>query len=550
MILKALCDLYDVLGDRVAPFGYQTVAVSYALTLGKNLSILDFGKKDRKHLVVPWQDVRTSGVKAYFLCDNAKYFIQEGKNFDEAKKLHLDLLDGSGDKDAKLVCDFFKTWDFDTSRIAGWNDKMTDGLIVFQNEEGKYIHESPTIKRIWDGHFVNIERGTGVCLVTGEKTQIESQHPNFSIAGGQASGAYIVNFNKSSFYSYGKEGGENATVSTAAISKYSEALGYLLRNNYIKETDKKTVVEFTNKTLIGDTTIVFWAADKDEGYAETFAMFENPPKKEERDETQERLIKDILTAVKIGKKLSFDRLDADKQFYILGLTPNAARLSIRFFLTNTFGKFIENLAGFWNTMEIVGFDPKPLKQILAETAVQGKFENISPLLAGRMLSSILTGGNLPMQIYTAILERIKAEPARDVNPTRAAIIKAYLIRNIKKEIGMSLDKNETDIAYRLGRLFAILESAQYKAMKNLNATIKDRYFSAAMTTPSNVFPTLVRMNANYDNPIYIDKEIGEIIDGISKLPPKLDIDGQGMFVLGYYHQRQENFNNAKEQNND
>jgi CRISPR-associated protein Csd1 len=354
-----------------------------------------------------------------------------------------------------------------------------------------------------------------------------------------------VNFNKNSFYSYDKEGGENATIGIGAVSKYSEALSHLLRTP-------------ANKTVINDTTMMFWAVDKDSRYAELFLMLENPPKKDEQDVRQARLIKDILSAVKAGRKLSLDEgLSEDKQFYILGLAPNAARLSIRFFLTGTFGSFVTNLANFWNAMEIEGFEPKPLKQVLAEIAIQRKFENIPPPLAGRVLSSILSGGRLPLQFYTAALERMRI-PLKDeekkyekeIYAARAAITKAYLIKNRNKEIGMGLNRNETDIGYRLGRLFATLQTAQYKAMGNLNATVADRFLAAAMTTPSNVFPTIFNMNAKYDNPVYIDREIGEIMDGIAKFPHKLDLDGQGMFVLGYYHQRQENFNKAKEHKND
>jgi CRISPR-associated protein Csd1 len=560
MILQALCEYYDACADDMPRFGWMESDASWGLVLGENTTLLDLrAGKEKKAVVVPQQETRTAGIAPYFLCDNAGYFfgrnkllgntakggkgdvISEDKKFEASKKLHLDLLGDSKDADAKLVCDFFNDWDFDFSRINGWTDAaLESGTIVFMNQAGEMIHESGAARQAWDNHLgLRSKTNPGICLVSGDKAEIARLHPNIKgvrDAGGM--GANIVNFNMPAFESFGKKQGGNSPVGETAAFKYGAALNKLLACD-------------SNKIYIGDATVAFWAVDKDGGYPEMFSMLMNPPKSDGLDTARTRLIKDILIAAKTGAKLPFDNLDAEKNFYILGLSPNAARISIRFFLKDSFGAFIKNLAKFWNAMEIDGFKPKPLKQILAETAVQKKFENTSPLLAGLTLQSVMTGGMLPEQLHAAILERVRAD--REINPNRAAVIKAYLTRNKKKEVSVALDKENKSQAYLLGRLFAALEKSQEynfwkKNNSKLNATIKDKFFSSAMTTPSSVFPTLVQMDAKYEK--YKERLKGEIADSISAFPLRLALEEQGMFVLGYYHQHQDFFNNTKENEND
>ena len=308
---------------------------------------------------------------------------------------------------------------------------------------------------------------------------------------------------------------------------------------------------------IGDTSIVFWT--ERESPIEGFMGIILNPSEDAGDMLNIRL---FLEAVRDGKKPA-DIGDQDVKFYILGLSPNAARISVRFWHVSTVGDILEKIGQHFKDLSIIKrFDSDPefpsLRQILRETAVRKDPKNIHPLLAGAIMRSILTGATYPQTLLTVILSRIRSEqsmkdergrPILNVNYLRAAIIKACLVRyyrinKISKEVGMSLDKESTNVAYRLGRLFAVLEKAQMDAAApaRLNTTIKDRFYGAASATPSTVFPQLLRLAQHHIQKAefgrHNDRMIEEIMQGVKEFPAHLGLDEQGMFAIAYYHQRQ------------
>jgi CRISPR-associated protein Csd1 len=571
MILQALCEYYDVLdaAGRAPKFGWTFGAAKYGLVLGGNLSLLDLsdGKK-KTEVIVPYGE-HDNSVSPLFIHDNASYFfgrskltndkksgkttgkkgdiVSEDKKFQASKELHLRLLQESNDPDARVVCKFFNEWNFDFSAISGWTDEVLEsGTIVFLNANHQFIHDNTAVKQVWNKHILQQFDGKKqVCLLSGNDETIARLHPQIKgVKDANSSGANIVNFNMPAFESYGKKQGDNSPIGELAAFKYGAALNYLLG------FDSK------QKMTIGDTTIAFWAIDINSGYSDSImALLGAVGKEDGENHAQTQLLSDVLKAVKTGTKINAD-FDDERGFCILGLSPNAARISIRFFLRDSFGNFVRNLARFFADMEIIGGMPRPLWQIIKYLSTNNDSKSKSSLLAGKILDSILSGAKYPMQLYTVALQRLRvpkssAKPESDdliKNEICTMIAKAYLIKNKKKEVSVALDKENKNPAYLLGRLFALLESAQWQKMGDVNAGIKDRYFSAAMTTPANVFPTLMRMNSKYDNKPYMDKEIREVISGISEFPARLDIDSQGMFAIGYYHQRQENFAKKGEAN--
>jgi len=236
----------------------------------------------------------------------------------------------------------------------------------------------------------------------------------------------------------------------------------------------------------------------------------------------------------------------------LGLAPNASRLSIRFWHVDQYGNFLNRIILHYKDLELIRnerYDPEfiPISRILKETAPLGDTKRIPPLLGGVLMRAILTGLPYPQALYNAILSRIRAD--QKVNYIRAAIIKAILNRHYRyyqKDneviIKMSLDEQSTNVAYRLGRLFALLEKAQEDANPGLNATIKDRYFGAASASPASVFPILLRLaqhhiaKAEYGR--LVERRIQEVLSLVNRFPNYLNLEDQGLFVLGYYHQRQ------------
>jgi CRISPR-associated protein Csd1 len=374
-----------------------------------------------------------------------------------------------------------------------------------------------------------------MCLVSGELAPIARLHPAIKgVMGAQSSGAAIVSFNLDAFCSYDKSQNFNAPISESRAGTYTKALNHLLSSS-------------VNKVQIGDATTVFWTERESpvEGF---FGMIIDP-----RDTAaDDKELSVFLEAVREGK---FPRgIDGDVRFYILGLSPNASRLSVRFWHVSTVKDISEKLGQHFRDLSMVrSFDSDPeypgMWRLLRETSNQKSKDGPPPLLGGAVMQAILNGTLYPQQLLSAIIGRIRAE--QNINYMRAATLKAVLTRkkrllNQGMEISMALDKENKNIAYLLGRLFAVLERTQQDALgKNINATIRDRFYGSASATPKVVFPQLLRLvqhhigKAEYGN--FRDKQIEEIVCEIREFPAHLGLDEQGLFAIGYYHQRQDFF---------
>ena len=319
-----------------------------------------------------------------------------------------------------------------------------------------------------------------------------------------------------------------------------------------------------NYLRIGDMTVVFWAEGADEDNENVLNDIFSSANAIVKDKD----IKGFFKKVRIGEpfEISDFTVKPDNKFYILGLSPNAARISVRFFFTNTFGDFIKNYEKYFREFEIIKpvFDNRvsiPLWQILQETANKNsKDKAASPLLIGAVLRSILSGTKYPEALYQNTILRAKADQDNpDKNITKisrikAAIIKACLIRNYKyneEVITVALNKECKKVPYVLGRLFAVFEDLQKKANPGINSTIKDRYFNSACANPSMTFPLLTKLANTHLKKISsqkgtvkdFEKLIGELMNKIeienNAMPDRLSLPEQGEFVLGYYHQKKE-----------
>lgn len=592
MILSSLHSLYHRLLEnpdpesglpRVPPYGFTDENISYCLVLSKAGKLVDIqderdtseNKPKPKRLSVPRPEKRTSGVKSNFLWDKTAYVLGVEGNKDKKaaketpwvlaekphaafKQLHLDLLAKQDDVGLQALRQFLMDWKPEYFSQAPFSTDHVDTNVVFKldGEMGR-IHESPAAKRLWLSLLKpegNSEEGananTGMCLITGEHATLSRLHPAIKgVYGGQSSGGSIVSFNAEAYESFGKSQGDNAPVSEHAAFAYTTALNFLLRR------------ENGHCLSIGDTSTVFWAEAKEvrqeQDAMSLFAMMVNPP----TDEGQAKKVRPMLE--KIAKGQPFQEvapdLDPSTRFFILGLAPNAARLSIRYWLDSTMGELGAHLCMHWQDMQITPLpwnpeQPPSVWRCLIETAVLRKTENISPQLAGECLRSILTGQRYPRQLLTQIVQRLRADG--DVNGLRTALIKAALHRDhrkgfTKEAIPMSLELENAPQAYRLGCLFAVLEQTQRGALGDVNASIVDRYYGTASSVPYAVFPRLI---AGYQNhlskirkdrhgfAINLDKQMGSILGTLpASFPKQFTIEQQGQFAVGYYHQKQSFF---------
>lgn len=600
MVLQALVKYYDILvGDPdtcIPLLGYSKVNVSYAVNLSLDgtiqsiipLKIID--SKGKKHIpvsmIVPEQAEKTRNVKASFLCGNSNYVFGINKDgvtshtkecFKVFKELHLRILENVICDEAMAIKNFVLKWDVEKAKdcplLKNYLDDILAGAnIVFQYEGNpdRFIHENMTIMAAWEKY--KSESGSinqMQCLVTGKKEGIARLHPSIKgIRGGQPMGSKLISFDKDSnaYESYGndKSQGLNAPVSEYATFAYTTALNYLLK-------DKAHIL------TIGDTTVVFWAESPRKLFTDCISLFLAPDKlrkaednKEEyvRDEDAVREIKSIFEKIASGKKiiLSDDTIDKSTRMYILGLSPNAARVSIRFFMQDSFGGLIEKIGKHYQDLSIEKqFKDEPnsfsVWRLLYETVPsESKDKAASPLLAGETMRSILQGLPYPRSLYNAIILRIRAE--HKVNYFKASIIKGYLIRNentknkYKEVLTMALNSESKNKAYVLGRLFAVLEKAQLDANPDIKSTIKDRYFTSACATPSSVFPLLLRLSnhhiAKAEYGYVSENRIKELMDILdienNPFPRNLSLEDQGIFILGYYHQKNTFFKKVGKEN--
>lgn len=583
MILQALAKYYENLAEeeKVARPGWCSAKVSYQIDLTKEGKLKGFvslkteeerGKKTiliPQQLLVPEMVTRSSGVSANFLCDNAKYLLGISKEEDEknrkraeecffaAKEKHLSLLARAEGDMANAVCRFFEKWNpekaIEHSEIRDNWEEITDGGNLVFGIEKDYAQEDAEIKEIWDSQKIEeTEEKQGICLVTGKQTDIARIHRGIKgVPGAQSSGAALVSFNASAFESYEKEQSYNAPVGKYAEFAYTTALNYLLANR-----------EYSLQ--IGDTMVVFWAESGKKSYQDFFSMCTNAP-----TDNQEELEK-LFQKVQLGHPVIFkgDELDMEQRFYVLGLAPNAARLSVRFFYENSFGNILKNISEHYERMEIIR--PKweqkeylSVREMLFET-VNKNSKDKKPVsnMATMTFRAMLSGTRYPERLYSDTLIRIRTEQAESkINWRRIAIIKTYLIHNCNWKEGenyMGLNEESNDVAYVLGRLFSVLESIQLEANPGIQATIRDRYFNSACGTPAAVFPVLMKLKNSHIKKIgrekegtrkYYERLFTEImwkIDANEGFPKRLSLEEQGKFAIGYYHQTQKKYEKKEE----
>ncbi len=578
MILQALAQHYDCLVQKgvLEQPGWQKVRVHFALRLSEDgalLGIVDLrsteirGKKTvlvPQLLNVPEQVKRSSGIEANFLCENSGYFLgcdQKGKPehtmkcFDACSKLHHELLNGVEHPAAKAILRFFETWEpakaAENEFIAPIIKDLSTGNIVFMLG-GTYAQEVSEIANVWQAHYDKKEADAVQmrCLVTGEIAPIARLHPTIKgVQGAQSSGASLVSFNSRAFESFGRDEGQglNAPVSRRAAFAYGAALNELLSN-------KDCTAHF------GDTTVVFWAQSGEDAPVDMLRSMIGVADDISSD------LSNAMRKLEQGDNLPWEEwnVDPDVRFFILGIAPNAARLSVRFFLQDRFGAIAESVAAHHRRMEIVrpSFDKReflPIWLMLNETVnPKSRSKDSSPHMTGDLLQTILHGGRYPTTLYEQVQLRIRAE--RDISRGKAAIIKAYLIQNEstreydkKGVLKVSLNEEANFVPYVLGRLFSVLEGLQGSANPGINTTIRDKYFTSACATPAIVFPTLLNLaqahlkKVDEGIKIYYDKQITELMGKLGEMYPKqLDIYDQGVFQLGYYHQTQKRFEKKEE----
>ncbi len=463
--------------------------------------------------------------------------------------VHLRMFKDSSDSGLLALNQFLEDWKPEQFYALGWPEDLRDQNLIFALESDRkihntFIHDREAAKRLWASMQADSSGQAEVCLVRGTTTPVARLHPSIKgVWGGKSSGGSIVAFNSDAYESYGHSQGDNAPVSEQATFAYTTAL-----NTFLAKDSK-------NRVQIGDASTVFWADASDAETAETAQDIWLAGVSEIDEQQQSERVRNVLEGLRKGRPLGEldPKLETGVRFYVLGLAPNAARISIRFWYESDFADLARNYQRFAADMRI---EPPPrtpfppLWQYLNETAVQKKRENVPPNLAGEWMRAILTGNRYPLTLLTSVLMRIRADG--EINALRAAMLKAVLIRNFdRKDTPVALDPDFKDKGYLLGRLFAVYERIQEAALgRNVNATIKDKFYGSASAQPRKVFSAIDRNSANHLSKvakqapgykITLERTLSDIMGSLSPsddpFPASLSAQEQALFGLGYYHQR-------------
>jgi len=576
MILQALTRYYDR-ADTLAPEGWIRRGVDYVLTLdakglctgldaiwvqhgGKRRSadvlVTAVGKQALKHT--------NSGKDANLLWDNASFVLGTGnkgalklQSFLEAIDRWFSGLRDEGVEAVRMFCSSIQRGEVLASDLVGSfgvqeEFEKRDPVIVFRlNTDIEYVHTRSSVRECYEQSRLapNEKSVRGTCLVTGSTDVPIALNETVikGVLGGQTAGANILSFNERAFESYGKRDrkGENAPISVRASFAYTTALNHLLSR------------ESRQRIQVGDASTIFWAEEEHDLESAIPDLFSDPPKDD--PDRNVRAVEALYAAVQTGR---FSVGATTTRFHVLGLAPNAARISVRFWEMATASELATRIKRHFDDLAVVHaeFEPNHLSlfRVLSGVALQHKIDNVPPNLGGEVMRAILEGLPYPVRLLNLAVVRCRAE--QKVTYARAAAIKACLNRFIRsrnteeKEFLPMLDPSNVNAAYRLGRLFATLEKIQEEASPGLNATIRDRYYGAASSTPVSVFTTLLRLKNHHiaklspGRAVQMERLFGEILGGLDDFPRNLPLPEQGRFALGYYHQRQAFFNRSEPKN--
>lgn len=568
MILQALVKLYEDLAaqGKIARPGWSPVQVSWALCLdagGRLIQVIPLlegqknGGSTAQSMELPTPVARSVNIDSNFLWDHSGYLLgidAKGKPersrqcFDACRRLHEQVLDGVDSPISRAILAYFSQWQparaAEHPALSDCLEEVRKGANLVFRVEGRFAQEDAAIRAAWQNHYDSGGDGPDMqCLVTGQMGPVARLHPAVKgVQGAQLRGASLVSFNAPAFCSYGREQSLNAPTGKYAAFAYTAALNHLL-------SDRAHVQR------LGDTTVVFWAAGADPAYQafSAAALFGGPPPAGLEEATLRAALKKLSRMERCAEV----PLDPARPFYILGLSPNAARLSVRFFLRDCFGGFLSHVNAHHARMEIVRpandpYETIPLWALLRETVPQTvRDKSPSPVLAGATARAILSNTDYPAALLNGVMLRIRAD--RKITRGRAAILKAYYLKNPhtecpKEVLTVSLNETSSIVPYNLGRLFSVLEAIQQAANPGINTTIKDKYFNSASANPATIFPILNNLAQKHLKKldtglrIHYDRQLGQIKELLGEtLPGRLSLPEQASFDLGYYHQTQKRY---------
>lgn len=563
MILKALYDYYNRC-EGLAQKGLELKEIGYLIVIDKDGSFLriESRMKDKKtaQAFIVLQTVKRSGKKYIpnYLWDNYEYVIGGSGESTKKNKTFLNMIaafkeQAVNDSYLDAIAKFYKNNGVIEETIK--KDLLYDEMLKSNKNISFLLQGEFKIaaedKAVWDLVLnQNNDDINGTCLVTGQKRSISRLHTKIKLT--KDTGPLVSFKTDRGYDSYGKEQGYNAQISEEAEFAYTTALNAMLQKGS------------HNKFCVGNRTFVFWASSDNEASEQTeeslFDLLRYTEEEVDDPNAKIEQVRKVFTAIYSGSL----KTSLEDRFYILGLAPNSARIAVVYWSESSLREFAGKILQHFKDMEIIDTrkEGKPymgIKDMFAAVTLSGKQSEATPNLPEAIVNSIFQGTTYPFTLFSACIRRIRAESGshdkKAIRIARMAIIKAYLNRtnSNNQKIEIMLDKSNTNQGYLCGRLFAVLENLQYAA--NKQDSIRSGYMNAASSTPSAIYPTILKLsNSHYSKlakdkkglAIYFDNQKKEIMAQISDFPDTLDLSDQGRFFLGYYHQKNHEENKETE----
>ncbi len=571
MYLTELYNFYQRMcqdaNSGMAPEGMTSTSIHFVLVLseeGKLVRIRDLRDSNARptRVVVPAAVSRTSNISSNFCWDRSSYVIgvdirkeqliktpQEHAAF---RDFHHTRLQSCNSRHAKALLAFLDSWD--TEQLKNWSEypAIAGKFIVFQLEgEDGFLHDAPAIRKLWGEIWTEVISGkdcpVAQCCVTGKTGPIAHSHPVIKgVPGSLPSGARLISFGLPGFETLHKEAGLSAPVSIRAAHGYATALNYLLMR------------EHGHTISLGPDTLVFWTEDTSSPQILNCLFDGMEGKKQIASPKLKRSIQEVLLSGRLPG--DFLEVDPGQRWFLLGLTAQGSRLTVTFWESGRLGELLLRYSRWYHDLSIerrFSTDPEfpVLWDMILELAPKDKTKGFAAVLCRKILQSILTRRPWPYSMFATALQRISIDGM--VTYYRAALIKAYLCNKGGGGASFTLDTEELNTGYRLGRLFAVLEMAQEDALGKCLNPLHESCISSASSMPGNIFPMLLkqahihsgktdRMHCGYDK--FFRRLVREIWGEETPFPNWLSQEDRGRFCLGYYHQRNKMYQRKLENN--
>jgi CRISPR-associated protein Csd1 len=563
MFLEKLSEYADQMS--LPPPMYQLTPIRYVIHLETNGNLKGIdeftdGKNRASILLEAPHCKRSSGIKPKLLVDNGEYTLGIGREKSDSRRVqeqhaaYVTLVRECAvttcEPTVVAVAHFLGLPNITDSILQKKRDFDPSSNVTFM-VNGIYPFKQEKVRDYWarKAAVAGDSEETMQCLVCGNWRPPVERLPIVikGIPGGQATGLTLISANATAFESYGLTASLIAPTCEVCGERFGNALNELLRK-------KNTHI------ILPPLAYIFWVR-RPKAPASNAEDIDDIDVVADLMEPKPEVVKELFRATRSGDATSTN-LDAPA-FYAATLSASGARVVLRDWIETSVQAAKQHLARFFWLQRIQDNEGNlryfPLYILINATTNQNSKEKPVALVGEALMHVALHGGQLPSWLMYKAIQRIRA--SRKVQSEQAALIKMVLlsqqdilITDYEGNYTMTtVNEEDKQTAYLCGRLLAQLDYIQHRALGKVNATIVDRFYGTASTSPAVVFPRLLKgamphlasIRSERNSPSksysaslsYPDKELAKLLENLTSFPSILTLEEQGRFALGFYHQR-------------